>query len=132
MPKSFTSAEVASHKSKGDLYIIIHDKIYDVTSFVDEHPGGGEVLLEVGGQDGTEAFEDVGHSDNAREALDRLEVGTLKRLPGQTAFTNASPSTSGPKKASTGFSVGLYVMVLVGLSATYVAYQYVEGHSGKQ
>lgn len=43
------------------------------------HRGGEEVLLDVGGQDATEAFEDVGHSDEAREILDGLLVGTLKR-----------------------------------------------------
>ena len=42
--------------------------------------GGEEVLLDVGGQDATEAFEDVGHSDEAREILDGLKVGTLKRM----------------------------------------------------
>ena len=35
--------------------------------------------MDVGGQDATEAFEDVGHSDEAREILDGLLVGTLKR-----------------------------------------------------
>lgn len=37
------------------------------------------MLLDVGGQDATEPFEDVGHSDEAREILDGLLVGTLKR-----------------------------------------------------
>lgn len=41
--------------------------------------GGEEVLLDVGGQDATEAFEDVGHSDEAREILEGLLVGPLKR-----------------------------------------------------
>jgi cytochrome b involved in lipid metabolism len=41
--------------------------------------GGEEVLLDVGGQDSTEAFEDVGHSDEAREILEGLLVGKLKR-----------------------------------------------------
>lgn len=36
-------------------------------------------MLDVGGQDSTEAFEDVGHSDEAREILEGLLVGTLKR-----------------------------------------------------
>ena len=49
------------------------------TGFVDEHPGGEEVMLDVGGQDSTEAFEDVGHSDEAREILEGLLVGTVKR-----------------------------------------------------
>lgn len=41
--------------------------------------GGEEVLLDVGGQDATEAFEDVGHSDEAREILEGLLVGKLER-----------------------------------------------------
>ena len=43
------------------------------------HSGGEEVLLDVAGQDATEAFEDVGHSDEARETLEQLKVGVLKR-----------------------------------------------------
>lgn len=35
--------------------------------------------MDVGGQDATEAFEDVGHSDEAREVLEGLLIGTLKR-----------------------------------------------------
>lgn len=42
--------------------------------------GGEEVLLDVAGQDATEAFEDVGHSDEAREILEGLKVGNLKRM----------------------------------------------------
>jgi cytochrome b5 len=41
--------------------------------------GGEEVLLDCAGQDATEAFEDVGHSDEAREILTGMLVGTLKR-----------------------------------------------------
>ncbi len=41
--------------------------------------GGEEVLLDVGGQDATEAFEDVGHSDEAREILKGMLVGKLRR-----------------------------------------------------
>ena len=36
----------------------------------------------MGGQDATEAFEDVGHSDEAREILDGLLIGDLKRMVG--------------------------------------------------
>jgi len=43
------------------------------------HSGGEEVMLDVGGQDATEAFEDVGHSDEAREILNGMLVGKLAR-----------------------------------------------------
>jgi cytochrome b involved in lipid metabolism len=36
--KELTYAEVAEHSSKKDLYLVIHDKVYNTTAFVDEHP----------------------------------------------------------------------------------------------
>jgi cytochrome b involved in lipid metabolism len=36
--KEFTYAEVSSHASKKDLFVVIHDKVYNSSSFVDEHP----------------------------------------------------------------------------------------------
>ena len=52
--------------------------------------------MDVGGQDATEAFEDVGHSDEAREILDKLLVGDLKRvvrsLPNQDQSISSSMS----------------------------------------
>ena len=36
--KELTYADVASHNAKKDLYLVIHDKVYNTTAFVDEHP----------------------------------------------------------------------------------------------
>jgi len=36
--KSLTYADVAKHSSKKDIYVVIHDKVYNASSFVDEHP----------------------------------------------------------------------------------------------
>ncbi len=60
--------------------MVIHDKVYDVTSFVDQHPGGEEVLLDFAGQHAkyaSEAFDDVGHSEEALEILESLQIGSL-------------------------------------------------------
>ncbi|CAH8651903.1 unnamed protein product [Heterobilharzia americana] len=57
--KIFTLAEVRKHNKSDDLWIIIHDKVYDLTKFVSEHPGGETVLEEQAGDYGTEPFEDV-------------------------------------------------------------------------
>lgn len=46
---------------------------------MDEHPGGDEVILAEGGQDATEAFEDVGHSDEARALLPGMLVGEFEK-----------------------------------------------------
>lgn len=50
-------------------------------------------MLDVAGQDGTEAFEDVGHSDEAREALDKLFVGELKRMVSDVQQSWYAPHT---------------------------------------
>lgn len=36
--KEFTLQEVAAHDTKKDLYMIVNEKVYDISSFVDEHP----------------------------------------------------------------------------------------------
>lgn len=75
--KLFTRAEVAKHAQSSEVWIIVHDKVYNVTSFLNEHPGGEEVLLEQNGCDATEAFEDIGHSSDARELMEPLKIGEL-------------------------------------------------------
>lgn len=46
--------------------------------YIPQHPGGDEVLLSEGGKDATEAFEDVGHSDDARALLPKMLVGEIE------------------------------------------------------
>ncbi|KAJ5495734.1 cytochrome b5 [Penicillium diatomitis] len=145
--KELTLTEVAAHNTKKDLYMIIHEKVYDVTSFVDEHPyvdftppfifsrGGEEVLLDVGGQDGSEAFEDVGHSDEAREILDGLLVGSVKRMPGDPApkaQASTSSSSASASSSSGSLGVGLYAVVVLGSLIAYGAFHYVNSQQQSQ
>merc|ERR1711982_162056 len=80
--KAYKLVEVAEHnKSKGaekSIWTVIHDKVYDITKFLDEHPGGEEILIENAGIDATENFEDVGHSSDAREMLKDYLIGELQ------------------------------------------------------
>ncbi|KAL4923007.1 uncharacterized protein BDV17DRAFT_285746 [Aspergillus undulatus] len=74
----FTAQDVAAHKSRDDLWVIIHGKVYDLTKYVRDHPGGADVLLDVAGKDATAAYEDVGHSEDADEIMQDFLVGTAK------------------------------------------------------
>lgn len=49
MATLFTWAEIAKHTTKEDLWIVVDNKVYDVTAFGDDHPGGVEVILETAG-----------------------------------------------------------------------------------
>jgi cytochrome b involved in lipid metabolism len=53
-------------------------KVYDVTTYLDDHPGGAEVMLDVAGKDADEFFEDIGHSNDARDELAKHVIGVLK------------------------------------------------------
>ena len=131
--QEYTYQDVAEHNHKKDLFLVIHDKVYDGTKFVDEHPGGEEVMLDVGGQDSTEAFEDVGHSDEAREILDGLLVGTLKRQEGDPkpkSYAQPGATASTTDGASTG--VGLYAIILIGGALAFGAYKYLQAQSEQQ
>jgi cytochrome b involved in lipid metabolism len=79
MSKVVTLEELKKHTSKDSLYVLLHEKVYDVTKFIDEHPGGDEVILAEAGIDATEAFEDVGHSDEARALLPDMLVGDFDK-----------------------------------------------------
>ncbi|OIW24906.1 putative cytochrome b5 [Coniochaeta ligniaria NRRL 30616] len=134
MSTEYTFQDVAEHNTKKDLFVVIHDVVYDATKFIDEHPGGEEVLLDVGGQDATEAFEDVGHSDEARETLEQLKVGTLKRKAGDPTRKAPLPGSLAPKAntESAGLGIGLYAVVLIGGALAYGAYQYLQQQQAQQ
>jgi cytochrome b involved in lipid metabolism len=36
--KEFTMQDVAEHNTSSDIYMVVHDKVYDCTKFLDEHP----------------------------------------------------------------------------------------------
>ncbi|KAL7310875.1 hypothetical protein PS15m_010312 [Mucor circinelloides] len=73
----FSYEEVSKHNTRNDLYMIIDKKVYDITKFLDEHPGGDEILIEEGAKDASGPFEDVGHSPDAREMLEKYYVGDV-------------------------------------------------------
>ena len=78
MSKTFTKAEVANHKDeKEGMYIIVDDGVYDITNFLDDHPGGVKILKRMAGKDSTKQFWKY-HSKSVLEKYGaKLKVGTL-------------------------------------------------------
>uniref|UniRef100_A0A7S3Z3U1 Cytochrome b5 heme-binding domain-containing protein n=1 Tax=Lotharella globosa TaxID=91324 RepID=A0A7S3Z3U1_9EUKA len=54
--QTFTTGEVAKHNTKDDCWVIIDGKVYDVTDFIEMHPAGAQIILDLGGQDVTDQF----------------------------------------------------------------------------
>ncbi|XP_050305211.1 cytochrome b5 isoform X1 [Anthonomus grandis grandis] len=75
--KKISFEEIKKHSDRSSNWIVINNDVFDVTEFLDKHPGGEEVLIEQAGQEATEAFEDVGHSSDARAMMEQYKIGTL-------------------------------------------------------
>lgn len=87
------SVEVESHNNEKSCYVTIGTKVYDVTDFLDGHPGGGELILEYGGKDITEILKDEishAHSDSAYEILDECLIGFVAGEEVMDAVTKSS------------------------------------------
>ncbi|KAG7311329.1 hypothetical protein JYU34_002367 [Plutella xylostella] len=72
-----TLAEVACHDTYNDCWVVIYDRVYNITGFFNEHPGGADIMLEYAGRDASVAYRGSGHSRMAAKALDRFLIGEL-------------------------------------------------------
>ncbi|KAI4389516.1 hypothetical protein MLD38_001734 [Melastoma candidum] len=81
---AFTLSQVAKHKSKNGCWLVLDGWVLNITKFLEEHPGGDVVLLEVAGNDSSKEFHAVGHSKAAQNLLLKYQVGACEgyTLPG--------------------------------------------------
>ncbi len=80
--KKITIDEVSKHSSDKDCWMVIEGKVYDLTNYIDSHPGG-RVMVNFCGKDGTQAFNARGpkkepHSPAAREILKDYYLAELE------------------------------------------------------
>ncbi|BFZ62084.1 fatty acid alpha-hydroxylase [Saitoella coloradoensis] len=69
-----------NHKSDKSCWVTVGRTVYDVTNFLEDHPGGAELILEYGGQDVQKIMEDEmshEHSDAAWSMMNEYMVGKL-------------------------------------------------------
>jgi cytochrome b5 len=103
------------------LFIVGGPKVYDVTNYLDEHPGGGEVLLDVAGQDADEFFEDIGHSADARKELLKHQIGIYQPTEAEIA---ASQQKTATKKGSSSASSPLPMIVVFVVALLAMGYAF--------
>lgn len=76
----YTIAEVATHSDAVSCWTVVRDNIYDLTDWINQHPGGSEKILAMCGKDATEAF--VGKHGGAMRPENELagrEIGKLAK-----------------------------------------------------
>lgn len=88
-------------------------KVYNVTKYLDDHPGGAEVMLDVAGQDADEFFEDIGHSREAREELKKYYIGDFKLDEAALAAMKAAAEKKAAQSGQTNLMVIAVVLVAI-------------------
>ncbi|KAA8650964.1 hypothetical protein EYZ11_003169 [Aspergillus tanneri] len=78
MSKTFSRAEVAQHASEDSLWCIIDHRVYDLTDFLDAHPGGSVVLSQIAGKDATAEFYNLHRQEVLDKYRDDLCIGTIE------------------------------------------------------
>ncbi|KAL1437321.1 hypothetical protein MTO96_001385 [Rhipicephalus appendiculatus] len=84
------SIDVYQHCHQNDLWIVIHNRVYDVTNFLSKHPGGEEILWEHAGRDATLAFMGTGHTREAIALLQQYCIGILAEEEQLNMFNDLS------------------------------------------
>ncbi|KAI8992145.1 acyl-CoA dehydrogenase/oxidase [Mycotypha africana] len=93
--KTYTREEVKRHASEDDLWIVIDSSVYDMSTFVDLHPGGAFPIIELAGKDATDAFYGlhrqevlvkyarykIGRIEGEKPQIDFYEEGSLSKVP---------------------------------------------------
>lgn len=119
--KEYSTEEVSKHTSEDDCWMIIGNeqnggpKVYDVSNYLDDHPGGAEVMLDLAGQNADEFFEDIGHSQDARNELKRYLIGTYK----MTEEELEKMRLDAEKKAKSGGASPIMILLVVIVAIIY-------------
>jgi cytochrome b involved in lipid metabolism len=101
---TLTIEEVAKHNSVADCWLIIQDKVYDVSSYINFHPGNPETIIPYCGKEATTAFETKNknkpHSQEAWNLLRNYYIGDLNQ-----PLTNQNLKESSQKIQSSGLNL---------------------------
>jgi cytochrome b involved in lipid metabolism len=80
--KSYSLKDVASHNKASDCWMAIHGKVYDLTTYLPEHPSRPEIIERWCGKESSEAYDTKTkgrrHSQDADRQLDAYFIGDLK------------------------------------------------------
>ncbi|KAF5829749.1 cytochrome b-5, isoform CRA_e [Dunaliella salina] len=76
----YTLDDLKKNNHDKSCYLLIHGKVYNVTDFLEEHPGGYDIILGSTGKDATQDFEEIGHSNSAKELLAKYLIGDYEQV----------------------------------------------------
>ncbi|KAI7902544.1 acyl-CoA dehydrogenase/oxidase [Cokeromyces recurvatus] len=94
--KIFSRNEVAKHNTEDDCWIIIDGAVYNVSTFAQLHPGGSQILIELGGKDVTEDFYALHRQDVLIKYAPRLKIGVIENEKSQVIIRQSGDLSNVP------------------------------------
>ncbi|KAH9787346.1 cytochrome b5 isoform E [Citrus sinensis] len=98
-------------------------QVYNVTPFLEDHPGGDEVLLAATEKDATDDFEDVGHSDSAREMMEKYHIGEIdsSSVPAKRKYTPPQQAVNSPEDTGSAAKILQFLvpMLILGIAFAF-------------
>ncbi len=82
------SAELASANTAQKCWVLVNGKVYDVTKYLQDHPGGDQILLKHSGtKDATKGFEQAEHTKGALDKMETMMIGEYQKKEGLSTLT---------------------------------------------
>lgn len=79
--KKYTMAEVAKRSTPAEAWIVIDERVYDITNFAGKHPGGEKVLWAMAGRDATDSFANYHAATVYKKWLPPYLIGEVTDVP---------------------------------------------------
>ena len=91
--------------------------VYDVTKYLEDHPGGDDIMKENSGIDASDEFWDIGHSEQAMDDMKQYIIGQLTDEDCTKLKEKASASSMGGGGGSMMPLIVLLLLVAAGAAA---------------
>ena len=91
MAKEYTWQEISKHNNEDSAWVYLNEDVFDVTKFLDRHPGGRDMLLLMAGRDITDLFQTYHpFTEKPKQILQKFKIGKLK---GPSEFGTFTPDS---------------------------------------
>ena len=78
--KTYSLSDIASRNKPTDCWTIVNGKVYDLTAWINKHPGGDQSILSICGIDGSNAFnKQHGGQGKPEKTLEGFYIGELAK-----------------------------------------------------
>eukprot|EP00440_Ansanella_granifera_P001761 gb/GFBE01001899.1/.p1 GENE.gb/GFBE01001899.1/~~gb/GFBE01001899.1/.p1 ORF type:complete len:132 (+),score=56.63 gb/GFBE01001899.1/:1-396(+) len=121
--KAISMEELAKHNKEEDAWMAVHGLVLNLPKdFLDEHPGGPDVVTCLAGKDATQDFEDISHSDSARDWANKFIVGYLEGNEEEDIKTKMIPKHAEVAGKGGGGGAAAFLPAVVVVIAAVVAF----------